>query len=57
MIGWRQHDQAVTAVFLVDADDIEQVQREVNQVGVVILFADSIRQRLRCFAAVGVQLQ
>lgn len=57
MVGRGEDDQVFTAVVLVDADDIEQVHREGDQTGVVILLFDALRQRLRFLAAVGVDLQ
>ncbi len=57
MIGRGQDDQVFAAVILVDADDIEQVHREGDQAGIVILLFDALRQSLRFFAAVGVDLQ
>ena len=57
MVGWRQHDQVIATILLINADDIEQVQREVHQLGVVVLRGDLRRQRLRRLAAVGVELQ
>ena len=52
MVRRRQHDQAVAAVFLIDADDVEQVEREAHQVDVVILLGDGGGQRLGFVAAV-----
>ncbi len=57
MIGRRQDDQVLAAIVLVDADDVEQVHREADQAGVVILLFDALGQRLRFLAAVGVDLQ
>lgn len=48
VIGRRQHDQVVAAVFLIDADDVEQVEREAHQIDVVILLGDGGSQRLGC---------
>ena len=57
MVGRGEDDQVFAAVVLVDADDIEQVHREGDQAGVVILLFDALRQGLSFLAAVGVDLQ
>ena len=57
MVGRGEDDQVFPAVVLVDADDIEQVHREGDQAGVVILLFDALRQGLGFLAAVGVDLQ
>ena len=57
MVARRQDDQVIAAIFLINTDDIEQVEGKVDQLNIVILLGDQVSQRLGFFAAVGVQLQ
>ena len=57
MVGGGQDNQILTAIVLVDADDIKQVHGEGDQAGVVILFFNAFRKLLGFFSAVGVDLQ
>ena len=57
MIRRRQHNHVLAAIVLVNADDIKQVHGEGDKRGVVILLCNTVSQRLRFFAAVGVDLQ
>lgn len=57
VVGRRQHDQVVAAIVLVNADDIEQVHGERDQVGVVVLFFNALCELLGFFTTVGVDLQ